>query len=169
MKTIYIIRHAKSSWKDINISDMDRPLKKRGRSDSKEIATKLLEEGVKPDVIYTSPALRAYDTAKVFTKYMKLSENDIQVMDKLYLPDFGTLLKTVLYLNNDLNCVFIFGHEPSLSTFVNYFIEKPLEKLVTSSVTKMEFDTDTWKDVAATTLKSAFHRNRHDWDGFELK
>ncbi len=169
MKTLYIVRHAKSSWNDISLSDMDRPLKKRGKSDAKTIADILRKEGVKPDMFLTSPALRAYDTAQIFAEQMHIPSSQVQVKDKLYLPDFPTILKLALYLDNAWDTVFLFGHEPSLSAFINYFIQNPLDKVVTSSVTKMAFDTDTWKDLASSTLHSAFHRNRHDWDGFDMK
>lgn len=169
MKTLYAVRHAKSSWKDINLNDIDRPLKKRGKTDAQEIAQILRKEGVKPDMFLTSPALRAYDTARIFAEQLMVSSDQISVLDKLYLPDFPTMLKLALYMDDRWDTVFVFGHEPSLSAFINYFIQHPLEKVITSSVTRMEFDTKTWKDLAASTLQSAFHRNRHDWEGFELK
>ena len=169
MKTLYVVRHAKSSWKDINLNDIDRPLKKRGKSDAKEIAQILRKEDAEPDMFLTSPAVRAYDTARIFADQLKVPGAQVKVLDKLYLPDFPTMLKLVLYLDDAWDTVFIFGHEPSLSAFINYFIQNPLEKVVTSSVTRMQFDTNTWKDVASSTLTSSFHRNRHDWEGFELK
>lgn len=168
MKSLYIVRHAKSNWSDLNLDDLDRPLKRRGKTDAKNIATLMHAEGIAPDTLLTSPALRAYDTAQIFRKHLKASEDSLKVMDALYLPDFPTLLKLALYLNDEHSSVFIFGHEPSLSTFINYFVPRPLDKVVTASVTRLDFETETWKDLATTTLKSAFHRNRHDWDGYAL-
>jgi len=75
----------------------------------------------------------------------------------------------VLYLNDELNDVAIVGHEPSLSSVINYFLNKPLEKVGTGSVTTLEFNSKKWINIAAANLKSAHHRNRNDFKGFKLQ
>lgn len=168
MKTIYLIRHAKSSWKDIDTNDLDRPLKRRGIQDIKTMAQTLKSENVKLELLMTSPAVRAFDTAKILVDTLKLESSKFQVKEKLYLPDFPTLYKSILYLNEDLQSVAIVGHEPSLSSLINYFLPKPLEKVGTGSTTKLVFETTKWSNIAAGNLVSAHHKNRHDFKGFAL-
>jgi phosphohistidine phosphatase SixA len=79
------------------------------------------------------------------------------------------LLKSVLYLNDELNDVAIVGHEPSLSSIINYFLNKPLEKVATGSVTTLEFSSKKWIKITAANLKSAHHRNKNDFKGFKLQ
>jgi phosphohistidine phosphatase len=169
MKTLYIVRHGKSSWDDISLNDIERPLKKRGVRNSHELSEALKEEGEIPDFLITSPAVRAYETAKIFADHLEVPSEAFKVDEKLYLPDFPTILKIVLYLNNDLNSVMIVGHEPSLSTFINYFINKLIEKLITASVTRLDFDIEDWRDLSPSCFKKGRHRNRHDLKGFKLK
>jgi len=169
IKTLHIIRHAKSSWKNMDQNDIDRPLKKRGIQDMRKMAQTIGDENIKLDLILTSPAVRAFESSKILVDKLQLESNQFLVKEKLYLPDFATLLKSVLYLNDELNDVAIVGHEPSLSSVINYFLNKPLEKVGTGSVTTLEFNSKKWINIAAANLKSAHHRNRNDFKGFKLQ
>jgi len=81
MKRLYLLRHAKSSWKDLTLSDFDRPLNKRGKRDAPLIAKKLKEKGIRPDIIISSPAKRARKTAKIFAKTLHVA---LKTEEKLY-------------------------------------------------------------------------------------
>lgn len=168
MKTLYLIRHAKSNWKNIDLNDIDRPLKKRGVRDMKTMTKHLMDEGISIDAVYTSPAVRAFETSKILVEELELEDGRFQVDEKLYLPDFTTLLKHILYLDTKLENVAIIGHEPSLSALINYFLENPLDKVITSSVTKLTFSVNHWTDISSANLLEAFHRNRHDFGGYPL-
>jgi len=168
LKTLYIVRHAKSSWKDINLGDMERPLKKRGKEDIRHAASLLRDEGVKPNLVLASPAIRTYETAKVLVNKLDVDRSNFRVEDKLYMPDFPSILKVVLYLDNGADTVMIVGHEPSLSALINYFLQHPIEGVVTSSVTMLRFHTADWKEIGTVNLEEAYHRNRHDWKGYSL-
>ena len=168
MQTIYLIRHAKSSWKDIDKNDLDRPLKKRGVQDIKTMADALKQENVQIELMMTSPAVRSFDTAKILVDTLKVESSKFQVKEKLYLPDFPTLLKSILYLSDDLQTVAIVGHEPSLSSLINYFLIKLMYKVGIGSVTKLVFNSNKWSNINASNLTSAHHKNRHDFKGFAL-
>ncbi|MEX2596563.1 MAG: histidine phosphatase family protein, partial [Salibacteraceae bacterium] len=169
MKTLYLVRHGKSLWDDISINDLERPLKQRGVDNAEDLTKHLLKDNEIPDLIISSPSVRTYETAKIIADKLKIPSSSFKVNEKLYLPDFSTLLKTILYLSDDFNSVLIVGHEPSLSTCINYFIDKKLDKVITASWTKLVFNTDAWRDISPATLKGGAHRNRRNLPGFKLE
>ncbi len=168
MKTLYIARHGKSDWNDFNHNDIERPLKTRGIENCKEMSKVLTERNAIPEIIFSSPAVRAYESAKIFADEMTLPLDSLKVDAKLYLPDFPTMLKIILYLDNHLKSAMIVGHEPSISTFVNYFIPKPIEKIVTGSVTGLVFDIRDWREIFPAHLKKGWHISRHNPKGFSI-
>ena len=168
MKKLHLIRHGKSSWKEIELNDIDRPLKKRGIKNSKEIATSLVQSNTKPEVVFTSPAVRAFETAKIISETLELSNDQLVVNDKLYMPDFPNFLKCILYLDDQFSEVLMVGHEPSLSAIINHFTKSTIDKVITASLTTLEFQAENWKDISAGNLTTAYHTNRHDYKGFEL-
>ncbi len=168
MKEVYIVRHGKSDWNDLDLNDIDRPLKKRGAKNSHELGQHLRKLNWTPDIILSSPAVRAYDTAKILADELNITGARFKVIAKLYLPDFPTLLREILYLNDDLDSVMIIGHEPSLSNLINHFLHEPLDQVVTASLTLLKFDTDKWRDLTPETFIEGVHKNRHNMKGQEL-
>jgi phosphohistidine phosphatase len=168
-KTLYLVRHGKSDWDQMDTNDLERPLKKRGVENCEAMAKRMQTLKLQPELVLSSPAIRAYETAKIFAEILAIPSPRFKVNERLYLPDFPTLLKTILYLNNDYNNVLIVGHEPSLSTAINYFINHPLEKVITGSLTVLSFATSDWRDISPSEFKSGKHYNRHDLEGFVLK
>ena len=168
MKRVYIVRHGKSHWDQLDLSDIERPLRKRGIKNSEDMSAHMLDLGWIPDLILSSPAVRAYDTAKIFADTLEVRGSSFKVDEKLYLPDFPSLLKFILYLSDEVESVMIVGHEPSLSNLVNHFLPNNLEKLVTGSLTALTFKTNEWREVSPDTLHSAVHKNRHNIEGYAL-
>ena len=84
MKTLLLIRHAKSSWDDPALPDKDRPLNDRGRRDAPKMGKRLAKRGVKPDLILSSPALRALRTAEIIAKMLDYQRRDIVLNERLY-------------------------------------------------------------------------------------
>jgi len=114
MKKLYMIRHAKSSWSDMSLDDFDRLLNKRGRENAKLMGERLKERGVTPDIIISSPALRAKTTAKVIAKkigYIK----DILFKDEIYEAEPETLHRILTKIDNKHNSAFMFGHNPGFN------------------------------------------------------
>lgn len=168
MKTLYIARHGKSDWDNMDQNDIERPLKNRGVQNCQEMSKALIDRNAIPEIIFSSPAVRSYESAKIFADEMGLPLDSLKVDAKLYLPDFPTMLKIILYLDNHLQSAMIVGHEPSISTFVNYFIPKPIEKIVTASVTGLLFDIHDWREISPTHLKKGWHISRHKPKGFSI-
>ncbi|NQV51653.1 MAG: histidine phosphatase family protein [Flavobacteriales bacterium] len=168
MKRIYLVRHGKSDWDDLNLNDIERPLKERGVMNSHEMGEHLKELKWVPELIMSSPAVRAYETAKIIAEQLDITGARFKVDSKLYLPDFPTVLKIILYLSDDLESIMIIGHEPSLSNLINHFLHTPIEAVVTGSLTAMDFKVKKWRDISPDNLAKAVHKSRHDMSGKEL-
>ena len=140
MKTLFVVRHAKSSWEDMSLSDHDRPLLPIGEKKTLRIVEYLRGKGELPDLFLSSSAKRAYETARIIAnglgypvEQIQLSKNDI--LDELYaLPE-------------NIHSVMIFGHNPTFTYFVNEFMDDPIYNLPTSGLACIVFDTDNWEKI----------------------
>ncbi|WP_347926295.1 histidine phosphatase family protein [Pontimicrobium sp. SW4] len=153
MKEIIFIRHAKSSW-NYDVSDRERPLKKRGINDSHLVSNSFKQYGFIPDAIFTSPARRARKTCKIFTENLNISVDDIKVQEDIY--DFGgnMLISFIKSLDKELNRVMIFGHNHAFTSVVNVYGSKYIDNVPTSGLVKIVFDIDDWNAIkkGVTTL-----------------
>lgn len=147
MKTVYFIRHAKSSWKDMSLKDFDRPLNKRGKRDAPFMAQKLVEFGVAPDAIISSPANRALTTAKHFAKALSiLSANFIQE-PAIYEAYATTVLKIIQTQSSQFSTLLVFGHNPAFTMIANMFKGgRHIDNVPTCGIVKVEAAVKTWKD-----------------------
>lgn len=146
MKKLFIIRHAKSSWKDLNLSDFDRPLNKRGKSNAPLMASRLKEKGVLPDIILSSPALRAKSTALKIAKKLNYTQK-ILFDQKLYDSDISALDSILKNLDKKANIVFIFGHNPELNMLAQHYVGF-YENIPTCGIIEIEFNSKNWKNIS---------------------
>jgi phosphohistidine phosphatase len=149
MKTVFFIRHAKSSWDDPELRDIDRPLNKRGRHDAPVMAKLLREKGIKPDRIVSSPAKRALSTAEVFAAEMGLE--DIYVEPRIYESMPEDVLRVVQQLDDDLEVVFVFGHNPTIYTLASSFSDMDLDNVPTCGVVEVQAAVNSWADFNSRT------------------
>ncbi len=147
MKTLYIVRHAKSSWEYSSVEDIDRPLKERGINDAYLIA-KVLEKKVKcPDVFVSSCANRALHTGMIFSYTFNYPLANLKISKSLYSFSDGYLIKTVMALDDGFESAIIFSHDHGINTFVNKFGSKPISHVPTCGVIGIKFDTKHWKNI----------------------
>ena len=146
MKTLYIIRHAKSSWKDIALNDFDRPLKQRGRDDTILMAKKLIELNISPDLIISSPSKRTKCTVDIMTKEMGYSK-EILYEDKIYESNMINLKNVIKNINNQYNTVFLFGHNPGLNMLAEDLCGF-IKNIATTGIVEIHFDCDTWSEIS---------------------
>lgn len=142
-----LIRHAKSSWKNSEYKDIERPLSKRGKKASKLLGKVLFEKELIPQKIFSSPAARALNTAKRLVKGMPYKKKDIVVSDLLYPGNRVEMLQFVQALNDKDDFIFIIGHDPGLLDLGNYLSGSTIEKIPTSGYMLIEFNEDKWKSV----------------------
>jgi len=149
VKTLFIIRHAKSSWDASNIDDFERPLNDRGKRDAPRMGKRLKEKDIQPTLLLSSPAKRALSTAKAIAKVLKYPKDDIKTDRRLYHADEETMLTVVRELKEKQDVVMIFSHNPGLTEFVNSLMdgELDIDNVPTCGVVAFKLDLDTWKDV----------------------
>ena len=148
MKKIYIIRHAKSSWKDLNLDDFERPLNKRGQNDAPFMAKTLKKKGVKPDIIISSPALRAKTTAQIIAQEVGFKKS-ILYIEKIYEAEVEDLYDVVRNIDEKYKTVFIIGHNPGLNMFVESLIGFH-ENIPTCGILELEINCKNNKDISAS-------------------
>ncbi len=149
MKTLFIIRHAKSSWDASNIDDFERPLNDRGKRDAPRMGKRLKEKDIQPTLLLSSPAKRALSTAKRIAKVLKYPKDDIKTDRRLYHADEETMLNVVRELKDKQDVVIIFSHNPGLTEFVNSLMdgELDIDNVPTCGVVAFQFNFDSWKDL----------------------
>jgi phosphohistidine phosphatase len=123
---LILLRHGKSNWK-VNTDDFHRPLNKRGLSGAKQVGFWLKKQDLIPDIIITSPAERAFDTAKKACEKMGLDVQCIQPDQRLYLADLKTLLRNISELTDDVKRVLLIGHNPGLEQLLIHLSEKKIK------------------------------------------
>jgi phosphohistidine phosphatase len=148
MKRLYIIRHAKSSWKEADIRDLDRPLNKRGEHDAPLMGKLLRDRGVLPDLIVSSPANRARTTARIIANEVGFAAEGIVLESTIYEAYLEDLVSIVQSLPNRANTVFLFGHNPALTYLANHFNTGELIMNVpTCGVCGIETSADDWSKI----------------------
>lgn len=146
MKTIILIRHAKSSWK-YDVSDKQRPLKTRGLNDAHLVAKSFLSQHKLPIKIFSSPAKRAIKTCKIFIKLSELSEENMTIIDDLYDFSGENVIHFIKNLDNNIPSVLIFGHNHAFTSISNIFGSDYISNLPTSGLVKIEIDIDNWNSL----------------------
>ena len=147
MKTLYIVRHAKSSWEYEGIKDIDRPLKKRGIKDA-YLISKVLEKKIKcPSVFVSSCANRALHTALIFSYAFNFPLANIKISKSLYSFSDGYLIKTIKALDDGFESAIIFSHDHGISDFVNAYGNHKIDHVSTCGVVGIKFKTDHWKNI----------------------
>jgi phosphohistidine phosphatase len=146
MKTLFLVRHAKSSRDDPSLPDRDRPLDDRGRRDAPKMGKRLAKRDVKPDLLVSSPALRALTTAQLIAEEIGFKRKDIVVDDRLYASSPDALLAVIRALDDKLDRVMLFGHNPEFSELAHR-LSREIVDMPTSAVAEFDFDTKAWSDV----------------------
>ena len=147
-RTLFLVRHAKSSWDDAALSDKERPLADRGKRDAPMMGKRLAKRQVKPDLILSSPARRALSTAEIIAKELNYRAESIVVDDRLYATDPETLLAVIGGLNDKLKCVMLFGHNPEISELAHR-LSTDITLLPTCSVAQFTFESKSWATIGA--------------------
>lgn len=154
MKTIYFLRHAKSSWENLNIKDHDRPLNDRGKKDAKRIGSYLKKNENEIDIIITSSALRAKITASLCDE--KLSVSNVISEPKLYLSTPREMMEVIQNIHTEVKSAIIVAHNPGLTEMANFFSETDIYNVPTAGCFKVLFDTDNWQEVSFSNGKLDF-------------
>lgn len=156
MKTLILVRHAKSSWEHQEQSDFDRPLNDRGLKDAPMMAKRINEFNMSIDKIFSSPAKRAFSTACYFAEEFNYSIKDIIKYQQIY-DNGNNFIKQLVYTNDDqLNTIMIFGHNPDITSLSLFFSEEYFSNVPTCGIICIDFETDKWSEIKKLNGKLRF-------------
>jgi len=147
MRTLILIRHAKSSWDYPMLGDFERPLNPRGRRDAPVMAQRLAKEISAPWWLVASPALRAITTAHAFADALDVKHSDIRIEPRIYEATPGTLLHLVNSLDDAQSQVLMFGHNPGFTELAQLLASVRFAEMPTCSVVVLGFDHVHWNEI----------------------
>lgn len=146
MKTLILIRHAKSSWGEAGVLDSERPLNDRGKKDAPEMAKRLKKKDLKIDAIVSSPAKRARKTAKYFAEEFKIDKDEIIIEEDLYGADIPGFRKVVEGLKDKYDMVALFSHNPGITDYANILANVSIDTMPTCSVFAVQSNVNSWQE-----------------------
>lgn len=154
MKNLFLLRHAKSSWKDTLIDDFERPLTKRGKRDATQMAHNFSEKGFKVDLIISSSAKRTLDTAKIFADIINY-KSDILFKDLLYEASNQKILELINQLPEKCKSIIIVCHNPGITNIVSYLSGQYIENVPTTGMVGL-LSASNWKDFNENSCSLIF-------------
>ena len=146
-KILYLVRHAKSSWTDDSLSDIDRPLNGRGRKSAPEMGMRLRQQGHRPDFIISSPANRAYSTACLIAKELDFDEADIVTHKNMYFAGLISITNMLEKLDDHYQKVMIVGHNPVMTSLMNTLANTSTINMPTCAIAMIGFDIASWTEL----------------------
>jgi len=147
MKTLYLMRHAKSSWDFDDLNDQERPLNNRGRDDAPAMGQALAKRSIHLDLLVSSPAVRAMSTATLVAKEISYPHDQIQVIDGVYHAEVTDLLRIVRQFPDAAASVLLVGHNNTLTDFANLLSPNPLPELPTAAIVCLKFSIESWAEL----------------------
>jgi len=156
MKTLYLVRHAKSSWEH-DVIDHERPLNNRGFKDA-DLVSKHLSKSIKlPELVMSSDALRAKTTALIFVENLGLDQDSIAFNNKLYDFSGRNLTDVITSCDDSIDTLMVFGHNHAMTAFVNTYGNSHTDNVATSGFTHIEFKIASWKDLKQGRTKQTVY------------
>ena len=155
MKTLYLVRHAKSSWKNQGLTDFDRPLNKRGKRDAPFMGEVLNDKKINPDFIISSSAKRAKKTATEIAAKIGFPLKKISFNDEIYEASMSTLVNLIKKLNDKYESVMIFGHNPSLTVLNNHISNHYIDNIPTCGIVALQLNKK-WNELDKNSCEQIF-------------
>lgn len=150
MKTLIVVRHAKSSWDDPELSDFARPLNGRGEKDAPRMARRLKEKDFTINTVVSSPAVRALRTCHVFTEILGFPQEQIQTSKQLYHAGDEIILRVIRGLKDHPvkhEVMLLFGHNPGLTDFVNNLVDEDIDNIPTTGIVYCKLNIEKWSEA----------------------
>lgn len=151
MKTLILLRHAKSSWKDMSQDDFDRPLNKRGKRDAPLMAQKFKERELVPDLILSSPAVRTKLTTEEFVYGLGGGGDEggsiLKYVSQIYEAHYQALLQLLRQQEDIYQSILLVGHNPGLTDLANYFSFEYIENIPTTGIICFDLPINQWRQI----------------------
>lgn len=148
MKTLILMRHAKSSWAEPMQPDFERTLNERGKTDAPEMGRRLMAKTIKPDLVICSAAKRTRKTARLLAEAIAYSEAEIREEHDLYEATLHEMLGVIRQLDDTKDTVVLIAHNPTITGMVGYLTGTHIENMPTAGQAHITFDLQSWKQVA---------------------
>ena len=148
MKTLYLVRHAKSSWDDPSLDDFNRPLNERGERDAPRMGKRLKERDVTVDIMISSPAKRAWNTGLAIAEILEFPSEKIKPERSLYHAGEGAFLAALRAIKDPNDVVMIFGHNPGLTEFANSLFNENIVNIPTTGIVAGQLNIESWNEVS---------------------
>jgi phosphohistidine phosphatase len=148
MKTLYLVRHGKSSWKYPNLDDFERPLNKRGRKNVPFMGRILKKLKVAPDLVISSPANRAAMTARMIAAAINYPLENIRYSEAIYEFSEKALIHVVKQIDDAVNEAMVVGHNPALTGAANTIADQPISNIPTGGIFCVDLDISSWADIS---------------------
>lgn len=152
MKTVVLVRHGKASHDELSMPDIQRQLTNEGRKRTRRIAHYLAGKKISVEKIITSPAVRAFETAKILACELEIDPASFIIEKSVYEAHPDDIFDILFALPDEISKVMIVGHNPSLEVFAHRFMEAPVEALPTTGVVSLKFVTEKWTDIALSKV-----------------
>ncbi len=149
-KTLLLMRHAKSSWKEENVKDCDRPLTKRGKKDAPMMARFLKKKNLLPDLILCSSAKRARHTVRAILEELNISDEIVIELESLYLAEPQAYMEAIQEQSDDTNCILVVGHNPGLEALAQ-ILSDSVVSLPTATVAEIKLPIKKWSALSETS------------------
>jgi len=147
MKTLFLLRHAKSSWGESQLRDFERPLAARGLSDVKAMGRRFADQGRQVQCIICSPAVRTKTTALLFAKAIGFPRDDIAANPELYFAGAPMFLKATSLLDEEYESAMLVGHNPAITEFVNDMCKADIENIPTCGLVELRLPVQYWAEA----------------------
>jgi phosphohistidine phosphatase len=146
MKRLVLVRHGKSSW-DNDLPDHERPLKKRAYNDAEVVLNSFSDFYEPGGLLWSSHAVRAHETAKMFKERLNVADADFKVKEELYTFNQNDLLSVIRSCADETDKLIVFGHNPAMTILVNSLGDKKIDNLPTTGLCVIDFEENSWKDI----------------------
>ena len=167
MKTLFLLRHAKSSWDDPDLKDFERPLNERGKQDIPVMVSRFQQGHGSVDSIICSPANRAKTTAHKFAELLGFPEADVISNPELYFAGTGMFLKAAASADDDCEKLLLVGHNPAITEFANVMADEHIDNIPTCGLVELSVPIENWSDIelhSATLVSFDFPKRDSESD-----
>ena len=156
MKTLYLMRHAKSAWDDLQQPDVERPLLETGLKRTRRVIEFLQKKDTELDLILTSHAVRAIETARIIAHAFSLDEQHFKIEKGIYHSNADDWMDFFYDIPEDAHRLLMVGHNPAITNFANHFLKEKIDYLTTSGIIVIRFKVNEWSEIAFSNARKVF-------------
>ena len=148
MKTLIIVRHGAFDHSNTQITDSDHPLTRDGRRQTEEMARQFARLDIYPDLLVSSTAKRAIETAKIYAKRLKIPAASIRIKKNIFEAERSEILRVVQSIDDTASTILLIGHHPAVTNLLQHLVDSDIEKMSLASLAVLELSTESWRTIS---------------------